>query len=236
MIGTFGPVDVAVDHRDPAAALAERDREVDRDGRLSHTTLAGAHRDDVLHAGHGRLARFRRERRSDLRRHLDLDAGDAGNATDQVPRLIAHLILHRARGCRQLDGERHSAAVDPQVLDELERDDVAVEIGVPNGLQGLEDGCLCGLRGAHDGKFIVTRGMEETEGTVGTEFTNGDTEKTKTKRRRQGSRRRLKAGVGMPRKAAGTSRWVLERLAPVAFLGIQPRYARPRPRSHGRRC
>ena len=57
-----------------------------------------------------------------------------------VPRLIAHLILHRARRRRQLDGERHAAAVDPQVLDELERDDVAVEIGVPNGRQGLEDG------------------------------------------------------------------------------------------------
>src|SRR5207342_159984 len=90
------PVDVAVDHRDPATALAERDREVDRDSRLSHTTLAGAHRDDVLHAGHDRLPSFRRERGSYLRRHLNLDAGDARNATDQVPRLIAHLILHRA--------------------------------------------------------------------------------------------------------------------------------------------
>ena len=67
-------VDVAVDHRDPAAALAERDRQVDRDGRLADAALAGADRDDVLHAGHGRLARVRRQRRADLRRHLDLDA------------------------------------------------------------------------------------------------------------------------------------------------------------------
>ena len=37
-------------------------------------------------------------------------------------------------------------AVDPQVLDELERDDVAVEVGIADGRQGLEDGCLGGLQ------------------------------------------------------------------------------------------
>ena len=44
-------VDVAVDDADAAAALGERDREVDCDGRLADAALAGADRDDVLDAG-----------------------------------------------------------------------------------------------------------------------------------------------------------------------------------------
>ena len=40
------------------------------------------------------------------------------------------MILHRAGRRRQLDGERHAAAVDAQILDEPERDDVLVQIGI----------------------------------------------------------------------------------------------------------
>ena len=106
-------------------------------------------------------------------------AGHAGNAADQVARLIAHLILHRARGCRQLDGERHPPALDPQILDELERHDVAVEIGIPNGRQGLENGCLGGLRGAHDEEFIVLAERRRRRGG------SSQTEKRGQRRRRR---------------------------------------------------
>ena len=58
-------------------------------------------------------------------------------------RLIAHLILHRTGGRRQLDGERHAPAVDAQVLDEPERHDVLVEIGILDDLQCVEDRLFC---------------------------------------------------------------------------------------------
>ena len=53
-------VDVAVDHRDPAAELAERNRQVHRHRRLADAALAGADRDDVLHPFDRRLPHLRR--------------------------------------------------------------------------------------------------------------------------------------------------------------------------------
>jgi hypothetical protein len=44
-------------------------------------------------------------------------------------RLVAHPVLHRAGRRRQLDRERHPAAVDRQILDEAQRDDVLCRSG-----------------------------------------------------------------------------------------------------------
>ena len=65
-----------------------------------------------------------RRDRANARRHLDIDRRDAGQRRDRRVRLVAQLIFHGARRRRQLDGERHAAAVDAQILDEPERDDV----------------------------------------------------------------------------------------------------------------
>ena len=65
-------------------------------------------------------------------------ARDAGHLHHRGARLIAHLILHRTRRRRQLDGERDAAAVDRQILDEPEADDVAVQVGIVDDLQRLE--------------------------------------------------------------------------------------------------
>ena len=43
--------------------------------------------------------------------HLDLDGGHPGKRRHGGVRLIPHLILDGARGGRQLDGERHAAAI-----------------------------------------------------------------------------------------------------------------------------
>src|SRR6185369_4186947 len=58
---------------------------------------------------------------------------------------IAELILDRTRGGGQLDRERHAARVDPQLLDEPEADDVALEIGIADDLQGGENRVLLNL-------------------------------------------------------------------------------------------
>ena len=55
-------VDVRVQQTPRAPALRERDREVDRDGRLAHAALRARHRDDVAHPGDRRRAGSRRDR------------------------------------------------------------------------------------------------------------------------------------------------------------------------------
>ena len=55
-------------------------------------------------------------------------------------RLIAHQILHRTRRRRQLDREGDAAAVDDEVLDEAQADDIAMKIRVLDDLQRLEHG------------------------------------------------------------------------------------------------
>ncbi len=77
--------------------------------------------------------------RADLRGHLHVDVAHAGQRAHRRARLVAHLVLDRARGCRQLDGERHAPVVDGQVLDEAERDDVAAEVRIDDDAQRVED-------------------------------------------------------------------------------------------------
>src|SRR5262249_30760085 len=59
---------------------------------------------------------------------------------------------HGTRRRRELDREGDAAAVDLQLLDEPEADDVAIEIGIANDLQRLENGALLNL---HIPKNIV---------------------------------------------------------------------------------
>ena len=88
--------------------------------------------------GIGCRAAVAADRLAHARAHLHVDRGDAGQLHHRGARLIAHLILHRTRRRRQLDGERDAAAVDLQILDEAEADDVAVEIGIADDLERLE--------------------------------------------------------------------------------------------------
>ena len=132
------PVDVGVDDADLAAALREREREVHGDRRLADAALARADGDDVLHAG--QRCRVPSEPTASRTRALIVTSTrrDAGHLHHRRARLIAHLILDRTRRRRQLDRERDAAAVDLQILDEPEADDVAVEIGIPDDLQRVE--------------------------------------------------------------------------------------------------
>ena len=68
------------------------------------------------------------------------DVGDAGQRGHRLPRLLAHLVLDRTGRRRQLDREGHAPPVDAEILDELQRDDVAVEIGISDGAERVEYG------------------------------------------------------------------------------------------------
>jgi hypothetical protein len=149
------PVDVGVDHADPAARLGERDRKIHGDGRLAHAAFPRAHGDDVLHAGHRRSSALAaRHRFAHARAHLHVDSRDAGHGHHGRPGLIAHLILHGTGRRRQLDRERNPAGVDCQILDEAERDDVAMEVGILDDLEGLQN---AGLFDGHIVKNTVRR-------------------------------------------------------------------------------
>ena len=65
-------------------------------------------------------------------------------------RLLLELVLDRARGGRQFDRERHASVVgDGDALDEIERHDIAAQIGILDDAQRIED--LGNGRNTHTG-------------------------------------------------------------------------------------
>ena len=106
-----GAVDVGVDQADAAAALRQRDRQVDGDGRLADAALAGADRDHVLDARRSADRVPSPPTASRTRAVIwTSTAVNAGHLQHGGARLIAHLILYRTRRRRQLDRERHLVA------------------------------------------------------------------------------------------------------------------------------
>ena len=107
------------------------------DGRgLADAALARAHRDDVADAGD--LLPAEAAAGADVGRHLRARRGDARQRGDERLRLGLHLVLDRAGGRRELDGEVDLAALDLDLLHEAEGHDVLVEVGVLHAAQGGE--------------------------------------------------------------------------------------------------
>ena len=93
--------------------------------------------------GHGATA-------AHARRHLDVHGRHARQRGHGLVRLLLQQILDRAGRGGELDGERHAPVLaDDDVLDEIERHDVAAQVGVLHHAQRVED---LGNRGkAHKG-------------------------------------------------------------------------------------
>ena len=79
-------VDVAVDQADLAAALRQRDRQIDRDRRLADAALAGADGDDVLHARQRLPRPSPVDRLAHPRAHLHVDAASRPAAASTAAR------------------------------------------------------------------------------------------------------------------------------------------------------
>jgi hypothetical protein len=133
-----GTVDIPVDDADAAAVFRQRDRKVDRDRGLSDAALAGADGDDVLHSFDRRPSGFGRGHGAHARGHFHIHGGDTRQCRHRGVRLVAQHVLYGTRGSRQLDGERHAAAVDAEILDESKRHDVPVQIGILDDRQRAE--------------------------------------------------------------------------------------------------
>ena len=113
-------------------------------------TLPSADRDDVLHSWKRSATRLGRHHRTHVRGHVDLDPRDPVERRDSRHRLVVHLLLHRTGGCGELDHERDLPTLDPEVLDEIEADNVAAQIGVLHDPERLKHcsrfDILCGHR------------------------------------------------------------------------------------------
>ena len=133
-------VDVGVHESHLGPVRRERHGEVDRDRRLADAALAGGHRDRVLHAGEDRrpsgacscCVTF-----EVIATVTSPTPGDRG--PDRLDGGGLQLVADRTGGRRQLDGEADIVPLDREVLDEIQRDDVPVEVGILDGPEGFED-------------------------------------------------------------------------------------------------
>ena len=118
--------------------------------RLADAALAGANRDDVLHArGPARVPAVAVPRRADAGGHGHLDDGDAWNC-DTAARAWSRIWSFTGQAGVvnwMVNATRPPSIVE--VLDEAQRDDVAVEVGILNAAERVEHGGLVDGRHGH---------------------------------------------------------------------------------------
>ena len=76
---------------------------------------------------------------ANLRGHLHVHRLQPLKDGDDVHALLLKLLLDRAGGGRELDLEPNRPFVDRELLHKIERDDIAVEVGVDYLAKGVED-------------------------------------------------------------------------------------------------
>ncbi len=74
------------------------------------------------------------------RAHLHVDRGHPRHLQHGRARLIAHQILHGTRRRSELDGERDPPVINLQIFDEAKAHDVAVQVGITDDLQCVQNG------------------------------------------------------------------------------------------------
>ena len=136
----FGPVMSASSRPTAAPAWASATARLTLTVLFPTPPLPGRHRDDVLDAGQELLG-LARLGPPDHRAPGDVDAVRA-DPRQHRPRVPLDLVLERASRGRELDGQPDGRTVDREVLDHLERHDVAPELGLLDGAQRVHDGAL----------------------------------------------------------------------------------------------
>jgi hypothetical protein len=105
--------------------------------RASATARADRHH--LRHARQGLAVGRRVLGLAHARDGVDLDFAHARHGRDRAAAVGLDFGLERAGRRRQDQREAHPAVVDRHVLDHPERDQVAMEVGVLDGAQGLQD-------------------------------------------------------------------------------------------------
>ncbi len=152
-------VDVAVDHAHAAAGRRQGQCQIHRHGGLAHAAFARTNRDHVLHACNRGSVQVGRHGRPHPRGHGDVDRAHAGQLHHRRAGLLLHLFFDRAGGRRQLDCQRDVSAVNRDVLDEPQRDDILVEIRILYGLEGLE---YLRVFNSHESSLVLRCTITET--------------------------------------------------------------------------
>ena len=134
-----GPRDVCVDEPHLRPGGGQRNSEVGGDGRLAHAPLVRGHRDHVAHAL-DRLLAFARVARPHLRPPVERNGLDSGKPLQRGAHIRLDDVLQRAGGRCQLYLHAHGPALDGQLLDHPQRDDVTVKLGVVDGGECGENG------------------------------------------------------------------------------------------------
>ena len=145
-LGNVRPGDVSVEKADTGAALGQGHGQVHRDGALADAALPGGDGHNVTNAGEEALL------------------GRGGGATDlRAPAELGHCytdpieggaditlndVLQGAGGGGELDHEAGLVAVQGDLLDHLQCNNVATELGLLDAGEGLEDGCFSGGHGS----------------------------------------------------------------------------------------
>src|SRR5262249_1972970 len=70
--------------------------------------------------------------------HLDINVSNARQCFNQRNRFVTHLVLHRAGRSGEVEIKRYFAALDLQITDEAQRDNILAKIGVLNTFQNSE--------------------------------------------------------------------------------------------------
>jgi hypothetical protein len=156
-----GTVDVGIEDADLEALALERERQVDRGGRLADPALAGGDGDDGLDAGDQRLVGLPLTPRLAMSMAVSVvvlvglgrgrgaaglvggqHGGDRKDPRQRLDRLLRGLperLELRPALRLDLEGEVDVSALDRHALDHAERDHVLAAIGVLDPLQGVQN-------------------------------------------------------------------------------------------------
>ena len=136
----FGPVMSASSRPTAAPARASATARLTLTVLLPTPPLPDATAITFLTPGQDLLGRARRGA-ADRGAPVDREARDA-HRVERAADLGLDLVLERAGRRGELDRERHVGAVDDDVPDHVPGDEVAAELGLLDGSEGIEDGGL----------------------------------------------------------------------------------------------
>jgi hypothetical protein len=122
-------VHIRIQQSDRGAGGSERQGEVASDRAFADAALAGGDRHDVLNAL-GEQGGRQCVSASYARRQGDANLGDAVESLQGFFGVATKTFLHGASGCGEFDRKTDLAAVDEDVFNEAEGDDVFPEIGI----------------------------------------------------------------------------------------------------------
>ena len=138
---------IGVENANPRAALLHGECDIECGRAFADSSLPGSDCENVLDSRENKLFLDRGGRLASVGSHA---YGDLAHALERTHRLVCGFLefcLDGAGGGGELDLERHLLAVNFDVFDKSEVDNILFEVRVLDGPEGVEDLILCNGRG-----------------------------------------------------------------------------------------